>query len=1125
MKSSPATAATEGSSSHDSEKQQMKINVGGRVIGFPVGALLRSEWQQSCLSVLLHRFPMWLLTDDNDVPFIDADPEFFIRLAGLLSGVPGSSFLRSDFPDYRLRFLAPTLMSTDNKAPSSEGKAAVAGFMALVGPFIKADCGGRGGREVKTMIFTDSGVGTCVCAVSTTDATLEHFELLDHQFKWFSTTDSRSAGETVEQFHKRVTHFQKVVDWARRIRMSGDGGVEDSDLPYPPFSDDPRGLADMCEMYGVFEQAYRCVLGKTYNIRHRHTSFPRKEDAVSYADLMSYLGGGGGGGVGERLMVIETNDAQRLLCHIDGPLPLRTDSTFPQLTGRKVTFHRMTMKAGEKRIVTTEVPPEDDGQHDHFVIAAGVHGGVTGVVKATNDETVKGRVALAGGRLWLGVGKDDDMRKCRVCLLPSAEETQQRTAQLRNGADSFRGTGVTFGRARCIEFYEVWSDEVAPPILPEVQFKELVSVASEGKASAHLLYKARRDGWSHETMMAKVGEGSTLLQADKYPRTVFSEFDVKATPLLLVVKRTDTHKLACLLDHPTSPFRVHRSPLGCSTSIEHMMRWGVVLAKSRPGRDPATFEINCPVTFFSTRKDEGITPVEVPQHDWIVELAGPEDAVVDMVGCAMVGRPTGSVAIAGGRLWLGYATNGLLARDGVVSPADGEAVTGPAGDLRRVCHFVWPHTTRMVCPEESWGDAMAVNPFIISKWESLVGCVDFTADDIEIYAMQKRQVRPVGKDAAVNKLRTASDGNSTPALSSPSSSTDPPAIPASVANRDRLHKRIIETVSALEKHGVSVRLRSTQDLTEGEGCMYEGRDISYQKEPQADVEALYRAVKTLTTSWRTQKMIRYVDLVLDNVVHHLARVPGPRRHLCVQLPLEERVEMIQGMLRNLSNGELEKEYHTALSLHFCCATEADQREMEQHIKEYRDLSGQEWLAELSWRVEQHLEQLTDRARKFHIILQGAVAELARPSGAEQPHGHFQPDVQECSENVQVQQQQQQQGMMPSGPSASPPSLSPADTSDHHQQQQQQQQEDGEQGGAGRGWHLPLMDLLLQLEREYLTLMDLQFIDQGDSQEIEEHIKRINHDAGCLERLVRISHNVERHLTWLLQRVRRLHGTT
>ena len=36
---------------------------------------------------------------------------------------------------------------------------------------------------------------------------------------------------------------------------------------------------------------------------------------------------------------------------------------------------------------------------------------------------------------------------------------------------------------------QVWSDEVAAPILPEVQFKELVSVASEGKASAHLLYK------------------------------------------------------------------------------------------------------------------------------------------------------------------------------------------------------------------------------------------------------------------------------------------------------------------------------------------------------------------------------------------------------------------------------------------------------------------------------------------------------------------------------------------------------------------------------------------------------------------------------------------------------------
>ncbi|CEM19389.1 unnamed protein product [Vitrella brassicaformis CCMP3155] len=430
MTSSPATTIRSSSSG---SSQTMKINVGGRVIDFPVAELLRSEWQGTPIAVLLHWFEDWLLTDDNGIPFVDADPEYFIRLAGLLRGVEGCALHLWEFPEYRLRFLAVTSMSTDTQAQSSpappdltvnaqpgdESSDDFRDFKAVMGPFIKTECGGTGGREVKTMTFTDGSTGTCV--VSTTDATLEHFEGLRGRFDRdrFCTTVSGGTGETVEQFQKQVLHFQKVVDWARRIRISGDGGIEGAGPAYPPSSDDPRGLADACEMYGIFEQAYRCILGKKYNIRHLYTSCAGKEHAVPYADLLDHLGGGGSSR--GRLMVLETNNAERLICHIDGPLPLRTDSTCPQLTGRKVTLHRMTMKEGN--IITTTLPPEDDRQHDHFVVAAGVHGGVTGAIKATNDETVKGRVALAGGRVWLGVGKDDDMRKCRVCLDPSAEET------------------------------------------------------------------------------------------------------------------------------------------------------------------------------------------------------------------------------------------------------------------------------------------------------------------------------------------------------------------------------------------------------------------------------------------------------------------------------------------------------------------------------------------------------------------------------------------------------------------------------------------------------------------------------------------------------------------------------
>ena len=72
-------------------------------------------------------------------------------------------------------------------------------------------------------------------------------------------------------------------------------------------------------------------------------------------------------------------------------------------------------------------------------------------------------------------------------------------------------------------------------------------------------------------MMAKVGEGSTLLhlQVAKYPHLID-----KATPLLLLLKRTDTDIFACLLG----------SPAPTSSSRK---------------REMLPLMIGCPVTLFS----------------------------------------------------------------------------------------------------------------------------------------------------------------------------------------------------------------------------------------------------------------------------------------------------------------------------------------------------------------------------------------------------------------------------------------------------------------------------------------------------------------------------------------------
>ncbi|CEM19392.1 unnamed protein product [Vitrella brassicaformis CCMP3155] len=258
-------------------------------------------------------------------------------------------------------------------------------------------------------------------------------------------------------------------------------------------------------------------------------------------------------------------------------------------------------------------------------------------------------------------------------------------------------------------------------------------------------------------------------------------------------------------------------------------------------------------------------------------------------------------------------------------------------------------------------------------------------------------------------------------------------------------------------------------------------------------------IKILITSWRSQRMLRHAHEALDNISRHLARVPGPCRPLHIELILREGQDMINELLIDLSNGELEREYQTALNLHFSLQKELEslQKELEvlqekgeigEQDKKCHDLKKRlDLLVHISKDGAQHLEQLTKRARDFRVILEDAVGALARTSRADQA------DIQHISQKVQVQQQP---GMTASGPSASPASSeSPSDTTQ-------------QQGGAGGGGDPPS-----QLENEYRKLMGLHFIrvtDEEERQLIEKHIKEC-HDAGRLDRLVGISRDVEHHL--------------
>ncbi|CEM02290.1 unnamed protein product [Vitrella brassicaformis CCMP3155] len=69
--------------------------------------------------------------------------------------------------------------------------------------------------------------------------------------------------------------------------------------------------------------------------------------------------------------------------------------------------------------------------------------------------------------------------------------------------------------AQRLKVYQVWSTLPADPILPADDLQALIDTTRDIGMTAQLLYKGERDGWAHETMVAKVGEAADLLLVAK----------------------------------------------------------------------------------------------------------------------------------------------------------------------------------------------------------------------------------------------------------------------------------------------------------------------------------------------------------------------------------------------------------------------------------------------------------------------------------------------------------------------------------------------------------------------------------------------------------------------------------
>ncbi|CEM00994.1 unnamed protein product [Vitrella brassicaformis CCMP3155] len=513
-----------------------------------------------------------MITDDNRIHFVDADPFYFIccnriDVSDIIEGCPALAF-------YHDRFFAKTAASIEPQHGDHDSEA-FRGFMAVMGPFISSSvAGGAGGSEVLSVPVADGGV------VATTDATLADYSILHDRFIKYGPVADVSADT-----------FHKVVDYVRRIRLAPDAAT-----PLPT-SSWPDELLYACDMYGLMERVYLSMIGKSHS--HIKCLFKSSLHGGEFGTLVERVAG-----VSGLLFVVEDEKQHTIASHIDGPLIPPADPTSTLLTGCPVTLYSIGGPFEEGGIAKLTVP------HSYqWVEVAGVEGAVK-----DHEGLPWGKVCTAGGRLCLGLCKDgptDDVTCCSHWVgrheLP---DDKTYVGTFSEQKDPTLAASHYFTAQR-LEVYQVWTTLPADPILPDDELQALIDRTRDIGMTAQLLYKGERDGWAHETMLAKVGEAANLL---------------------MLFKDTGSHTFAC---HIEGQLKQPADPIGMERT-------------------------DCRVTFYSISgafEEGGIAKISVPQNKQWVVVAGTEGAVVGNKGGGS------KVCICCGRLWLGYGDDGQPAGD------------------------------------------------------------------------------------------------------------------------------------------------------------------------------------------------------------------------------------------------------------------------------------------------------------------------------------------------------------------------------------------------------------------------------------------------------------------------------
>ncbi|CEL93428.1 unnamed protein product [Vitrella brassicaformis CCMP3155] len=438
-----------------------QINVGGYVMVFPSGMLLREGLRGTCVAVLLHRFDEWMLNDADGTIFIDADPLYFIWLSeklcrlmhGWVNEIKTFDAVQP-IPFYHDIFFAESPIAIDKPTEDSQSQSAFRSFMDMMGAFIKSSIkGGRGGAEVLSVTVGGR-------TLATTDATLADCDTLNDRFTKYGRTPIVGVG---------AHHVDLIVDFARRCRLSPDGAV----VP-PPSCADQDELVRVSEMYGVLEAMYPNILANAVMqtllimIGKKQPKmaclFKTSLHGSSYASLAPQV-------VGRRglLFVIKCDDTNTIAVFADTKLHLPADPTSELAFECPVSLFSVC-GAFEEGITKIDLP--QDEQH---VVVAGTQGAVT-------EEDGEPR------------GKAISSKAASLCGAETHDVAVQR-----------------------VELFQVWSAVSADPIFSADGLRALVDATGMTDATPQLLYKGERDGWEPEAMFKNVGDATDLLLLLKDP--------------------------------------------------------------------------------------------------------------------------------------------------------------------------------------------------------------------------------------------------------------------------------------------------------------------------------------------------------------------------------------------------------------------------------------------------------------------------------------------------------------------------------------------------------------------------------------------------------------------------------